>query len=201
MRKTPRTDACQQLIINSDASHSSDISTALEFARMLEAELAAAREELQFISDHGGEMDDNECVRCNGSWCAAQARAFLASKKNTLVVGTTAHTGSDMAGSAYIDAAKETPTMNIYAGRDGRCISAEEKIQELTADLAESQKAFLTLREKFDDALLAFAQDLKCLAADLAATREELAQLKANTYTAVDFQGRTVEHAAKEAAP
>ena len=33
---------------------------------------------------------------------------------------------------------------------------------------------------------------------ELTAAREELAQLKANTYTAVDFQGRTVEHAAKE---
>jgi len=71
----------------------------------------------------------------------------------------------------------------------------------LKAELAEARKLMLEVKQHHAEGIELMKgahAEIEKLTAALAAAREELAQLKANTYTAVDFQGRTVEHAAKE---
>jgi hypothetical protein len=47
---------------------------------MLERENAALREALKIIAVYGGTAGDDG-LRCNGGWCAEQARAALAAKE------------------------------------------------------------------------------------------------------------------------
>lgn len=50
-----------------------------EFARRLERERDEALKSLNFIAEWGGKTHETECgdIRCDGEWCAEQARSAI----------------------------------------------------------------------------------------------------------------------------